>query len=127
MPNYVQYFDWNIVEGVAERLKVAGWRWMKLDGGWNELGEGGWSSVELGARFSNTHHENVFRSVTYYSYVTRYIYVKSLILSRINRQEKFKGKISWPFWLRWSKISEIINWTLIAIHNLLQIPEYPLI
>ena len=28
-----------------------------LDGGWNELGEGGWSSVEVGARFSNTHNK----------------------------------------------------------------------
>ena len=27
----------------------------ELGGGWNELGGGGWSWVELGARFSNTH------------------------------------------------------------------------
>ena len=27
----------------------------ELDGGWNELGGGGWSWVEVGARFSNTH------------------------------------------------------------------------
>ena len=27
----------------------------ELDGGWNELGGGGWSWVEVDARFSNTH------------------------------------------------------------------------
>ena len=27
----------------------------ELGGGWNELGGGGWSWVEVGARFSNTH------------------------------------------------------------------------
>ena len=28
----------------------------ELGGGWNELGEGGWSWVEVGAQFSNTHN-----------------------------------------------------------------------
>ena len=28
---------------------------MELGGGWNDLGWGGWSWVELGARFSNTY------------------------------------------------------------------------
>ena len=40
MPNYVQYFGSNIVEGVEEsrvELRGDGWRWM-----------------EVGARFSNT-------------------------------------------------------------------------
>ena len=55
LPNYVQYFDSNIVEGVAEswvemgeagwRLKWAGWRW--------------WSWVEVGARFGNTRLKTV--------------------------------------------------------------------
>ena len=57
LSNYVQYFGWNIVEGVAEswveadlswaevggarwRLKWAGWRWMELDGA-------GWRWMEL--------------------------------------------------------------------------------
>ena len=35
-PNYVQYFDSNIVEGAAE-----------LGEGWNELGGGGWSWLEV--------------------------------------------------------------------------------
>ena len=44
LPNYVQYFDSNIVEGVAEswvdiemswvEVDGARWRWMELDGGW---------------------------------------------------------------------------------------------
>ena len=81
LPNYVQYFRLNVVEGVAEKwvetemswvevdgaewmLKWAGWRWMELGGGWDELGGcgwswvelggAGWSWVELGAWFSNT-------------------------------------------------------------------------
>ena len=29
--------------------------WRELGEGWNELGGGGWSWVELGARFTNTH------------------------------------------------------------------------
>ena len=29
----------------------------ELSGGWNELGGGGWSWVEVGAWFSNTHHQ----------------------------------------------------------------------
>ena len=42
LPNYVQYFGWNIVEGVAEswmeaerscvEIDEAGWRWMELCG-----------------------------------------------------------------------------------------------
>ena len=66
MPNYVQYFGSNIVECVAESwveaeiswvVDGAGW-WMELSGGWNELGGGGWSWVEVGARFSNTWKSN---------------------------------------------------------------------
>ena len=33
----------------------AGWSWVEMGGGLNELGGGGWRWVELGARFSNTH------------------------------------------------------------------------
>ena len=32
----------------------------ELSGGWNELGGGGWSLVDVGARFSNTHYLEVF-------------------------------------------------------------------
>ena len=48
MPNYVQYFGSNIVEGVAES-------WVEAEMSWVEVGGGGWSWVEVGARFSNTH------------------------------------------------------------------------
>ena len=41
LPNYVQYFGSYDVEGVAES--------------WVELDEAGWSWVEVGAQFSNTH------------------------------------------------------------------------
>ena len=41
LPNYVQYFASNVVEGIAES-------WVEVDGA-------EWSSVELGAGFSNTH------------------------------------------------------------------------
>ena len=54
LPNYVQYFGSNIVEGVAEswvetemslvEVNGAGWRWLEVDGagwGWMELGGGG--------------------------------------------------------------------------------------
>ena len=34
-------------------LQRAGWRWMELSGGWNELSGGGWSLVEAGTRFSD--------------------------------------------------------------------------
>ena len=87
MPNYVQHFGSNIVEGVVEswvedemswvevdgagwRLKWARWRWMELGEGWNELGGGGWSWVEVGAQLSNTHH----KTVTTFMISTRLIY-----------------------------------------------------
>ena len=34
-----------------------------LDGGWNELGEGGWSWVELGARFSNNRYQLIDKQI----------------------------------------------------------------
>ena len=35
LPNYVQHFGSNIVEGVAESWMVAGMSWVKVDGaGW---------------------------------------------------------------------------------------------
>ena len=34
---------------------------MELGGGWNELGRGGWSWVEVGARFSNTLSEKNYK------------------------------------------------------------------
>ena len=48
LPNYVQYFSSNIVEGVAEswveaemswmEVDEAGWRWMEVDGvGWRRV------------------------------------------------------------------------------------------
>ena len=33
---------------------------IELDGGWNELGGGGWSWVEVGARFSNTRKKRCY-------------------------------------------------------------------
>ena len=48
LPNYVQYFGPNIVEDVAES-------WVETEMSWVELGGGGWSWVELGAQFCNTH------------------------------------------------------------------------
>ena len=44
----MQYFGSNIVEPVAETWVEAGMNWVEVDGA-------GWSWVELGARFSNTH------------------------------------------------------------------------
>ena len=43
----MQYFGSNIVEGVAESWVEAEMSWVEVDGG-------GWSWVEVGARFSNT-------------------------------------------------------------------------
>ena len=39
--------SWVEIDGAGWRLKRAGWRWMALGGG-------GWSRLEVGARFSNT-------------------------------------------------------------------------
>ena len=47
LPNCVQYFGSNMIEGVAES-------WVEVEMSWVEVGGGGWSWVELGARFSNT-------------------------------------------------------------------------
>ena len=49
--NYVQYFGSNIVEGVAESWVETTMSCVEVDG----AGGGGWSWVELSARFSNTH------------------------------------------------------------------------
>ena len=43
----MQYFGSNIVEGVAES-------WVEAEMSWVEMGGGGWSWVEVGARFSKT-------------------------------------------------------------------------
>ena len=43
----MQYFGSNIVEDVAESWVEAEMSWVEVDGG-------GWSWVEVGARFSNT-------------------------------------------------------------------------
>ena len=48
--NYVQYFGSNNVEGVAES-------WVEAEMNWVEFGGGGWSWVEVDARFSNTFFE----------------------------------------------------------------------
>ena len=48
LPNYVQYFGSNIVEGVAES-------WVEVEMSWVEVDGAGWSWVEVVARFSNTH------------------------------------------------------------------------
>ena len=47
----MQYLGSNILEGVAESWVEAEMNWVKVGGdGWS-----GWSWVEMGARFSNTH------------------------------------------------------------------------
>ena len=38
----------------------------ELGGGWNELGGGGWSWVEVGARFSNTHWRNPYCKTSFF-------------------------------------------------------------
>ena len=43
----MQYFGSNIVEDVAES-------WVEAEISWVEVDGGGWSWVEVGARFSNT-------------------------------------------------------------------------
>ena len=45
-PIYVQYFDSNIVEGIAES-------WVEVEMSCVELGGDEWSWVGVGARFSN--------------------------------------------------------------------------
>ena len=63
LPNYVQCFGSNIVEGVTElcggsnELGGSGWSWV-------EFGRGGWSYVEVGARFSNTLQVCVFLTIS---------------------------------------------------------------
>ena len=50
-------FWFKYFESVGESLVEAEMSWVEvdeLDGGWNELGWGGWSWVEVGARFSYT-------------------------------------------------------------------------
>ena len=44
LPNYVRYFSYNTVEGVAESSIEAEISWVEVVGG-------GWSWVEVGARF----------------------------------------------------------------------------
>ena len=51
----MQYFGSKIGEGDAESWVEAKMSWVEVGGGWNELGGSGWSWVEAGARFSNTH------------------------------------------------------------------------
>ena len=52
LPNYLQYFGSNIVEGVAESWLEAEMSWVEVDGAgrkWMELGGAGWKwMVELG-------------------------------------------------------------------------------
>ena len=48
LPNYVQYFGSNIVEGVAESWVEAEMSWVEVDGtGWR-LKSAGWRRMELG-------------------------------------------------------------------------------
>ena len=57
LPNYVRYFSFNNAEGVAENWVETEMSWVEPGGvGWRcmELSRGGWSWVEVGARFSNT-------------------------------------------------------------------------
>ena len=47
LPNYLQYFGSNNVEGVEESWVETEMSWVRVDGG-------GWSWVEVGERFTNT-------------------------------------------------------------------------
>ena len=47
LANYLQYFGFNNVEGVAESWVETEMSWVRVDGG-------GWSWVEVGERFTNT-------------------------------------------------------------------------
>ena len=55
LPNYVQYFASNVVEGIAESWVEAEMSWVEAEMSWVEVDGAEWSSVELGAGFSNTH------------------------------------------------------------------------
>ena len=48
MPNYVQYFGSNIVEGVAESWVEAEMSWVEVDGARSKLKWAGWKWMELG-------------------------------------------------------------------------------
>ena len=51
MPNYVQYFGSNIVEGVTESWVEAEMSWVEVSGAgrrWMELSGAGWRWMELG-------------------------------------------------------------------------------
>ena len=66
LPNYLQHFGSNNLEGVVESWVEADMSWVETEMGWMELGGtrwrwmdlggagGGWFWVEVGARFSNT-------------------------------------------------------------------------
>ena len=56
MPNYVRYFGSYNIEGVAGSRVEAVMSWVEGV----VVGGGGWSWVEVGARFSNT-LKNLFR------------------------------------------------------------------
>ena len=85
MLNYVQYFDSNIVEGVAES-------WAETEMSWVEVDVAGWSWVELSARFSNTHEK-----IAKYSRINRQtdhghteldnMLVNKTVLNEINKKE----------------------------------------
>ena len=51
----MQYFGSNIVESVAESWVEAEMSWVEVEMSWLEVDGAGWSWVEVGARFSNTH------------------------------------------------------------------------
>ena len=55
----MQYFGSNIVEGVAGSCVEAEMSWLEVEMSWVEVGGGGWSWVEVGTRFSNTHKRTV--------------------------------------------------------------------
>ena len=57
LPNHMQYFGSNNVEGVAVSWVEAKMKWMEVDGAgwsWIVLGEGGWRWMEVSVQFSNT-------------------------------------------------------------------------
>ena len=59
------------------RLKWAGSGWIELDVGWDELDEGGWSWVEVGAGFINIHYFSFYYSYRggriFYLHILKYL------------------------------------------------------
>ena len=70
-------------------MEVGG-SWSELGGGWNKLGEDGWSWVEVGAQFNNTHSHGMS---------SRIFLKKKIEMPRIKRFLIYKLSTSNPFYV----------------------------